>query len=164
MKEIRCFSCGALVRDIDGPVHRYMESLPGCWAAFGEVLVREYSDVTYAKNHKLTVDAYAVQHPGRPSPQSIQSVAVHLVRLSLVLERGVSQQRATALMQEFIRKEPALFWLSPPADMGSVTVRDVLDAKDARMHLQAVEEWARSAWQAWKEWHEHIRKWAELVT
>ncbi len=75
---VSCFSCGALAPDIDGPVHRYMDSSPGCWALFGEVLAREYSDYNYASHHRLTVDAYAVQHPGKPSPPSIGSVAVHL--------------------------------------------------------------------------------------
>lgn len=53
----KCFSCGAMVEDIDGPVHRYMASSPGCWAAYGIVLAREYSDVMFARNHRLTVDA-----------------------------------------------------------------------------------------------------------
>jgi hypothetical protein len=84
----------------DGPVHRYMESSPGCWAAFGEVLAREYSDFNYARMHRLTVDSYAVQHPGQPSPQSIQSVALHLISLSLVLQHAVPMHEATAVLQE----------------------------------------------------------------
>ncbi len=95
MKETRWFSCGALVRDVDGLVHCYLESSPGYWAAFGEVLAHEFADVTYMRNHRLTVDAYTVQHAGGPSPQSIQSVAVHLIGLYLVLECSVSQQQAT---------------------------------------------------------------------
>lgn len=85
---VGCFSCGALVPQTAGPTHRYMESSPGCWSVYGEVLVREYTDALYASLHRLTVDAYAVQHPGRPSPQSIQSVAVHLISLCLILDRG----------------------------------------------------------------------------
>jgi len=138
-----------------------MASTPGCWAAYGEVLAREYSDVSYARNHRLTVDAYAVQHPGEPSPQSIQSVAAHLVCLHLVLERDVSQQQATRLLKRLVRNKPALSWLAPPATRGSVTVRDVLDATDAKTHLQAVEAWARSALLAWQPWHAHIRELAE---
>ena len=65
-----CFSCGAQVPDVEGPTHRYMLSSPGCWAVFGEVLAREYSNALYMKNHRLTVDAYAVQHPGKPSRQA----------------------------------------------------------------------------------------------
>ena len=75
---IPCIGCGALVPQQDGPTHRYMESSPGCWAIYCEVLAQEYSDIAFATAHRLTVDAYAVQHPGTPSPQSIQSIGVHL--------------------------------------------------------------------------------------
>lgn len=81
-----CVGCGALVPEIEGPTHRYLGAPPGCWAVYGEVLEKEYGDCSrYALNHRLTVDA--AQHPGVPSPQSIQSVAVHLIRL--YLERGL---------------------------------------------------------------------------
>ena len=39
--------------------------------------------------HQLTVDAYAIQHPGKPSAQSIQSVCVHLISLYASLEREI---------------------------------------------------------------------------
>jgi hypothetical protein len=64
MNSIPCIGCHALFPDVDGPVHRYMESSPGCWASYGEVLVREYTEPSYFGVHRLTVDAYAVQHPG----------------------------------------------------------------------------------------------------
>jgi hypothetical protein len=48
----------------------------------------EYGPLDYPDVHRLTVDTYAVQHPGRPTPQTIQSVTVHLISLSCVLERG----------------------------------------------------------------------------
>jgi hypothetical protein len=70
-----------LVPDVEGPVHRYLESSPGCWRLYGEVLAREYSDLAFWAAHRLTVDSYAVQHPGRSSPQTIQSVCVHLLSL-----------------------------------------------------------------------------------
>jgi Family of unknown function (DUF5946) len=66
-----CIGCG--VPAIDGPTHRYMESSPGCWHAYGEVLAQEYSDEAFRAAHRLTSDTCAVQHPGRPSPQSIRS-------------------------------------------------------------------------------------------
>ncbi len=68
-----CVGCGALVLDIEGPTHRYLGVLPGCWALYGEVLKREYSDHREWLVHRLTVDAYAVQHQGESSPQTIQS-------------------------------------------------------------------------------------------
>ncbi len=161
MKEIRCFSCGASVPETNGPVHRYMDSAPGCWAAYGEVLTREYSDALYAGNHKLTVDAYAVQHPGGTSPQAVQSVALHLVRLCLILEYGVNQPFATRFLQKMAANKSRYFRLNPPGSMGNVTVRDVLNAEGPGEHQRMVREWAESAWLAWKDSHDRIRQWAE---
>lgn len=38
---VPCPQCGALVADVDGPVHAYVPSAPGCWAAFGELRADE---------------------------------------------------------------------------------------------------------------------------
>jgi hypothetical protein len=92
---------------------------------YGEVLAREYSDPASAKAHRLTVDAYAVQHPGKPSPQTIQSVAIHLSSLCLVLERGFDPGRATAAMQTLAKHKASFVWLPPPESLGERTVVDV---------------------------------------
>ena len=52
------------------------------------MIAREYSEPALGDIHRLTVDAYAAQHPGRPSPQSMKSVGVHLIRLCLAVEQG----------------------------------------------------------------------------
>src|SRR6516225_12143489 len=93
---VPCIGCGALVVDEDGPTHPYVGASPACWAVYGEVLAKEYGEYRYPSVHRLTVDAYSVQHPGTPSRRAIQSVAVHLVSLYLVLDRGFSSAKATA--------------------------------------------------------------------
>ena len=85
---IPCIGCGAPVPDTDGATHRCFGASPGCRAAFGEVLAKEYGEYAYPGVHGLTVDAYAVQHQGRSSRQTIQSLAIHLVGLYVLLERG----------------------------------------------------------------------------
>lgn len=152
-----CPWCKALVPDASGPTHRYMESSPGCWAAYGEILAREYSDPLFAKNHRLTVDAYAAQHPGKPSPQSIRSVWLHLVSLQLVLERGIDQVTATESLQRMAAAKVELPWLEPPVSLGELNVNDVLEAASAREHCRAVHAWAESVWQAWAGQHDVIR-------
>lgn len=152
-----CTGCGALLEEREGPVHRYMESSPACWAVFGEVLVREYQDQAYFDVHKFTVDAYAVQHPGRPSPQTIQSVAVHLIRLCLMLEKGLANERANAAIKAAVERE--YVWLTPPASMGPVTVVDVHKAVDLAGHKRMVRSWAESAWKAWSGHHDQIKAW-----
>lgn len=155
----KCPGCGGLFEDIEGPTHRYLEASPGCWAAYGELLAREYSDAAYYGVHRLTVDAYAVQHPGHPSPQSIQSVAVHLISLCLVLERGVDVQRATQAMQAAIKGKSRFTWLTPPASLGAVTVADVRAATGIEEHRKQVQAWGASAWAAWSPHHATIRSW-----
>jgi hypothetical protein len=147
-----------VVPDISGPVHAYIDSAPGCWRAYGEVLAREYSDARCWSVHRLTVDAYAVQHPGKPSRRAIQSECGHLVSLCLVLERGGDPSSA-ASMQLALRHRDSFRWLPPPESMGQLTVVDVAAARMPADHVRLVREWARCAWEAWADHHETVRGW-----
>jgi uncharacterized protein DUF5946 len=157
---IECIGCGALVPQVDGPTHRYLESSPGCWHLYGEVLSREYSDPSFRALQRLTVDSYAVQHPGRPSAQTIQSVCLHLVSLHLVLERGLAVAYATRVMGVLTGAKQRFVWLSPPASLGAVTVADVAGAATPFQHEHRVRAWAEAAWSAWAEHHATVRGWA----
>ena len=95
-----CPGCGTLVPDTDGPTHPYIGASPGCWAIYGEVLAREYGEYAYPPVHRLTVDA--AQHPGVPSQGSVRSVALHLISLYLILERGYEPERATAAIRDVL--------------------------------------------------------------
>ena len=159
MKTVVCPGCGGRFPDIDGPVHRYMESSPGCWAAFGEVLAREYSDSAYFEVHRLTVDTYAVQHPGTESRQSIHSVGVHLIRLCLFFEHGLSAEHANEAMLQAARFKDAFWWLEPPASFGPLTVADIVTAGSAEEHQGLVRAWARGTWEAWSTHHDTVRAW-----
>jgi hypothetical protein len=157
-----CFGCGAPVPDEEGPTHRYLGASPGCWRLYGEVLGREYADYPrFAPVHRLTVDAYAAQHPGTPSPQSVGSVAAHLIRLHLQLECGLPHDRANdAMLGISSRSKEDFVWLDPPDDLGDVTVLDVLEARDPEEHMERVRGWAASVWEAWAPHHETVRRWA----
>ncbi len=159
MTLVPCTGCGAMFPASGGPVHPYMESSPACWAAFGEVLAREYSDIAYMRAHRLTVDSYAVQHPGRPSPQSIQSVTLHLISLCLILEHEVSMPRATTALQEGAKYKSSFVWLDPPPMRGELTIADVHAAKSAEEHVRLVWDWAKSAWAAWSPHYDKIQAW-----
>ena len=158
---VPCISCGASIPDTEGPVHPYLASSPGCWAIYGEVLAREFSDYRYGRKHRLTADAYAVQHPGQPSPQTIQSVAVHLAGLYLVLERGLPIEKTSLLMQRLTTYKPNFPWLESPEDLGPTTVYDVWRADNPETHLRLVQDWAASAWSAWETHHRQIKDWIE---
>jgi hypothetical protein len=152
--------CGAVLPETDGPTHRYLESSPACWAAYSQVLAREYaSPGLFQGVHRYTVDAYAVQHPGRPAAQSIQSVAVHLMSLCALIENGSTGEWATRLIGEAVRIKGGFTWLQPPGSMGALTVVDVLRAKGASEHERMAKEWAASAWGAWSAHHATVRSW-----
>jgi hypothetical protein len=155
----KCPGCGAEFSRREGPIHRYMESSPACWAAYGEVLAREYSNPALLPTHRLSVDAYAVQHPGRPSRQSIQSVGVHLIRLCWLLQHGLPPEQANEAMLAAGKIKNTFTWLDPPASLGEITVHDVLQTPDAATHSAAVKHWAQSAWAAWAPHHSTVQEW-----
>ncbi|MGD8380220.1 MAG: DUF5946 family protein [Gammaproteobacteria bacterium] len=159
MDTCKCFSCGGVFPDIDGPVHRYMSSSPGCWSVYGEILAREYGDPAYFEVHRLTVDAYAVQHPGSADRQSIQSVGLHLIRLCLFLEHGLTAENANEAMLEAGKNKHLLVFLERPQSFGLITAEDVYQAKSAKKHKAIVREWAQNAWEAWSMHHDMIREW-----
>ncbi len=161
---VACPQCQALVPDIDGPIHEYFGASPGCWKIYGEVLAKEYGEQQYMKVHRLTVDAYAVQHPGSQDPRAIQSVNVHLLALHLVFERGCDFKFATQALSKIIEKRKGSFlWLEPPPFLGEVKVTDVLLASQPDEHVRLVNDWAISAWKAWAKYHPQISELAKEV-
>jgi hypothetical protein len=163
MPAVACPGCGVVLPEIDDPVHGYMESSPACWRAFGEVLAREYGEPGLHAVHRVSVDSYAVQHPGGDSRQAIQSVGVHLARLCLFLERGLSPAQANAAMLRIGSTKSSMFKLERPDSLGAITVVDVLAAGDGERHAEMARRWARSAWEAWSDHHEIVRRWADAA-
>jgi hypothetical protein len=136
-----------------------MESSPGCWARYGELLARAYAHPEYMAVHQLSVDTYAVQHPGKPSRQSIQSVALHLLSLHAVLEQSMTRHEAASFLKACADKG-RFTWLEPPAAHHQITVLHPLRATSAADHATAVLQWANAAWQAWASHHPQVRAWA----
>lgn len=160
---LQCMWCKGMFPVGEGPTHEYMESTPGCWAAFGRVLAREYEDQRYFEVHRLTVDAYAVQHPGRPSRQSIQSIGVHLVRLCLFIERDLTPDRANDAMLSAAKHKAQYHWLEVPSSLGQLTVANVEAASSPERHMSAVKNWAAQMWRVWSPHHATVRLWADAA-
>ena len=154
-----CFSCGAIVPDMNGPTHPYMESSPGCWHVYGEVLARQFSDPAPRDVQRFTADTYAVQHPGRPSPVAIQSVCGHLMSLCVVLESQAPYSHADRVLKAAVDGKIPFWWLTPPRSRGTLTVVDVHGAASTDEHRERVHAWAHSAWSAWADHHDTVRSW-----
>jgi hypothetical protein len=155
-----CKDCGVALPSREGPTHPYLGASASCWALYGDVLAREYSDPHYMRVHRLTVDAYAAQHPGKPERRSIQSVWVHLTGLFLVLEKRLPDHNVRRVMSLIAKGAGRLHWLEPPTRYGC-TVRDVSRARDAAAHAELVRQWAEDVWHAWGANHAAVRSFAE---
>lgn len=152
-----CFSCGALVPGSDGPTHPYIESSPGCWNVYGQVLAQEYLPGYRDPDiHQIIVDAYACQHPGKPGRRAVQSVNSHLIGLYLVFEKGLAGRQATAAIKRVVEDTQLVAgfaWLDPPSLDGTLTVSNVVTAASATERCQLVRAWGAAVWHAWKVKH-----------
>jgi hypothetical protein len=150
----RCVGCGVTVDHVDGPTHRYMTSAPACWARYGELLGVLAVDPELWTARLLCSDAYAAQHPGTPSPQATQSVAVHLINSydHLVARHPIGVPRV-------VGPKGGFFWLEPPAFDGSRTVFDMPLVGTHDEITRAAAQWVGSVWNAWAAHHAQIARW-----
>lgn len=140
-----CPGCGAELPDTDGPTHAYIGASPACWALFTQSLAD--GSLPEGRFRTLLTDAYCAQHPGQPSPQSIQSVAVHLLTLFAVLRRAVPAHQANDIRQRAVRRRGVYRWLEPPF-FGPATLAGVIETEPAR-RPQALEELVRGVLHDW---------------
>lgn len=106
----------------------------------------------------LLIDAYAVQHPGKPSAQAIQSVAVHALVLHGVLERKMSPDQALwirrrALREGGVHKHERYRWLDPPDFSGSLTIVDVVKGTDPVERARTAADYIHAVWKEWAARH-----------
>lgn len=147
------------LRHVHDETHPYLGASAACWAAFGELLAREFGDLAYGRVHRHTVDVYAVQHPGRDDRRQRQSVALHLVALCQWLEHELSVERLNTITQRLASSDRAWPWLAPPVGF-PLTVADVLEASTGAAHVALVRRWGIATWEAWSEHHVTVRGWA----
>ena len=156
-----CPDCDALVAATRGPTHRYLGASAGCWAVFNEIGARSLMDPAYRAPHQTVVDTYAAQHPGKPGPQAIQSVAGHLISLHAQLEHGVTPEKAVVVLQRALRERGVFHWIEPPSFAGVLNVLHVRTPEDADDYAARVREWAQAVYDAWSPHHAQIAAWYE---
>lgn len=148
-----CPGCGAVLPRSTGPVHRYIGASASCWEVYATLNGIGDPAVFLDPFNGLLVDAYAAQHVGVPSDQSIQSVAVHLLTLYGVILQGVSPEQALWLRTRAVRPGPidkhARFaWLEPPDFTAGPRVIDVVNAEPQR-RAAACRAYIAQVWSAW---------------
>src|SRR5688572_9267647 len=147
----RCPECGAVV--IGGRA--------GCQQLFDEVLAREFGDFRYAREHRLMVDAYALQHPDEYM-RSAKSYAAHLTGAYAAIEHG-SVAEANRAVQQWLSGSKALHRPDQPqpGQRGALTILHVHMATDPDDHVRRVREWAKSVWAAWSTYRQIAKQWTD---
>lgn len=158
-----CPGCGFTAVAPDGSPPAEHTASAACYAVYGELLARSYSDASFHPVHQLIVDAYAGQHAGGTSRREVQTVALCLMTLCVFIEHDVDPAAGPRLHTQMVLNRPPFRWLQPPPQRHLLTVADVLAAADADEHRRLVRRWARQIWEAWAPHHETIRHWNELA-
>ena len=149
-----CPECGA---EVNG-------GREACQRLFDEVLAKEFRDFRYGRIHRLTVDAYSLQHPAEYM-RSAKSYAAHLTGMYAALESSIAAETNRAV-QQWLNGPKALTRPGEPAprQRGSLTILHVHAAVDPDDHIRRVREWALSTWLAWRDYHHVARQWVEQAT
>ena len=153
MKE-KCPGCELILPKSDGPLHRYVGASAACWARFAALSNGGSPPLAPGAMNILLTDAYMVQHPGVPSPQSIQSVAVHLLTLYGVLEKGLPAKSALWIRLRAVRdgsvpKHNRFIWLTPPSFANSLTIHDIIQALTPTERTAVTDQYVRQIWSTW---------------
>ena len=148
-----CPECGASVRG----------GRAACQRLFDEVLAREFGDYRYAREHRLMVDAYSLQHPDEYM-RSAKSYAAHLTGAYIAMEHG-SVAEANRAVQRWLDGAKTLPRPDQPGprQRGTLTVGHVHAATDPDDHVRRVREWAESAWAAWRHYRSIAKHWTDAA-
>ena len=162
-KTSACPGCGLVLPCHVGPTHAYMGASPACLKLYGRATSLSWGLRDGLPLLRLVVDAYGAQHPGAREIRSIQSIAVHLMGLCMVLERGAHTEPRLVPARD--RRPPRarldLHWLEPPRPIGTLTIRGPVEAVGGLEHAILVEAWARDVWAAWEPHHVTVRNWVD---
>jgi hypothetical protein len=159
-----CPGCGMVLPCHAGPTHAYMGASPACLKLYGRASSLSWGQRDGLPLLRLVVDAYGAQHPGARQIRSVQSVAVHLMGLCTILERGAHAEPRLVGVRD--RRPPPrarldLHWLEPPRPIGTLNIRGPVEAAGGAEHAVLVEAWARDVWAAWEPHHATVRDWVD---
>src|SRR5579863_100694 len=127
----------------------------GCAAMFEQLSLRSLEKpALYGRWHRLAVDAYCVQHEAYV--KSAKSLAAHLCGLVVAFEYG-GDAYCMRRLQQWLSANPALHRPELPKHRGALTIQHIQDIDDPAAYGRAVQEWARSAWEAYQDLHDLAR-------
>lgn len=100
----------------------------------------------------VVVDAYAIQHHGDDSPRAVQSVAVHLLTLYGLIDRGMDLPSAIWLRRRSTREKGIYRKLSAPECGRALTIRHLYAGGEVSQPCSR-SAYVLSVYQSWMELH-----------
>lgn len=160
--ETRCPGCGLETVNRQLPVPDERAATGECFAEYGELLPRIYGHPGGRHPlYQMVIDCYAVQHPEQGSRRGLQAVALCLMTLELVLERGGDPSQGSRMHQLMMRDRPDFFRPLAHGELDTLLIHR--DVRRSDHWEQAVWEWSRQVWDAWSPAHASIREWNDSL-
>lgn len=135
-----CAGCHARFPERRGPVHAYVTASPECWGLFAEILPHI--------PERLFTDAYMAQHPDGDDPRQVQSVAVHLIALEVVLTLGQPRNKVEDIVRTALElgRESGGFRTLQRPEQWPWTIVDVVNGQATGLDLVegVLESWRMS--------------------
>ncbi|MFA9454429.1 MAG: DUF5946 family protein [Candidatus Aminicenantaceae bacterium] len=132
-----------------------------CHAYFEAILAKEFSDLRYAKAHRLTVDTYSLQHPA-VYMVSAKSFAAHLTGMCCAIEHG-NDPGLLRKLQRWLNGKKQLEKPEMLHGLGTLTIFHLEKAQTGPEHIRLVWEWATDVWKAYAGYHDRARDWIERI-
>ena len=158
-----CSDCKAELPKLadNAPTHRYLGSSASCWALFTNMNNAGEPPIAPNRLTPLLTDAYAAQHFGKPSPQAINSVAVHLLALHAVFKHEfnpakVQWVRLRALQNKTTPRHERFHWLTPPDFTDCLTVADIAAAATAEARGAKTAVFVQQVYTYWSDLHHQV--------
>ena len=133
-----------------------------CKKHFEGIIAREFSDYRFGKVHRLTVDAYSLQHPD-PYMVSAKSYAAHLTGMCCAMEHEGDRDLLRTLQRWLNGRRDDLEKPAPLDELGTLTIAHLLPAADGAEHERLVREWAADVWSAYAVYHQLARDWIQTA-
>lgn len=135
-----------------------------CAADYAATISCFYGDPDLVPLRQYVVDAYACQHPRTTTRKGVQTTALCLMTLDLILERGQDVASGSLLHQEMMRGDPGVFVaLASPDLRTALTYRHLSPTDVQHAPGERAREWAQSVWAAWAAHHGQVRQWNKLL-
>jgi uncharacterized protein DUF5946 len=156
---VKCPGCGLRLVSQGLPRDERFNASGECRAACDELSIYTLSLSDSNFIHQHFVDAYAAQH-GSVKPIG---TAFALAGLCLAIERGYSGRQVQQAHVVMAAGNPSKEWprFELPPSLGPLTISHVAASQPGPSRDQAIDEWARSVWEAWNSSHVLVSKFVD---